>query len=141
MGLAQECVRLLRAACPAGPAEKHPEGHEALLDTVVEVPLDPPAFRVHRLDDRCPAGGQVVDALPQQVPFGGAEAFAGEARVQGAQRAETLDVEKEQHSAEGRLQEQFVPAEGTRASPTASRPARTMPKPSSATTTLLSRPA
>ncbi|SCF68173.1 hypothetical protein GA0115255_102651, partial [Streptomyces sp. Ncost-T6T-2b] len=48
----------------------------------MQIPFDAPPFGVHGPDDRRPAGGQFVDALPQQLLFGGAEALTGDAGVQ-----------------------------------------------------------
>lgn len=106
----------------------------------MDVPLDAPAFGVHRLYDRRPAAGQFVDATAQQLLLGGAEALAGEPGVQGDERAQPLEVEEEQHPAEDCLHQQFVPPERALDHPLDNSPARTTPKPSSPITRAHNRP-
>ncbi len=102
---------LRRPAAPAGPAEQHGEGDEALLDAVVQVALDPPPFGVHGRHHRGPAGRQFVDAPDEQRVGGGPETDAGQAPVLVGQGAQPLEVEEEQDAAEERLRQQLRPAD------------------------------
>ena len=113
VGLVQQGVHLfgVAAAAAARPAEQHGERHQALLDAVVEIALDAAALGVHGFDDRGPAGGQLVDALPQQLPLGRPEALTGQPGVQDRERVDALHVEEQQHPAEQRLGEEFLEVE------------------------------
>ncbi|WP_189766047.1 hypothetical protein [Streptomyces xanthochromogenes] len=52
------------------------QGHQTLLNSVAEIALDAAALGVDRLQNRGPAGGQLADALLEQLSLRGAETLS-----------------------------------------------------------------
>ncbi|KEF20499.1 hypothetical protein DF18_12825 [Streptomyces rimosus] len=96
VGLSQQFDRAGFVLGAQRAAEQHAQGHQSLLDPVVQIALDTAAFVVDRRDDPGPAGGQFRDPPLQLLLVRGAEEVSRQPGFQGRHAEDRLQAEEEQ---------------------------------------------